>query len=403
MSACAITGMGVVSPIGNGVAEYWAKCQAGISGIREIPYFDASRFGCHAAGVVLNLADAAQYRSEWQVHDRVTELALAAAMDAWASSNPLQQETIGVAVGTGVGGVTTHESECRKWVTGQGRVHPGAILRVMCNAPAAQVAASLRASGPSLTVTTACAASLQAIGEAAIWIRDKRANLVLAGGAEAPLSEPLYAAWDSMRVLSRWKGDPKASCRPFSADRSGLVLAEAAGFVVLEDEAKARARGANTFGSVIGYATNTSSEHLTAPNVERETEVMRAAIDSAGLAPTDIDYIQAHGTGTVANDVAEAKAIRAVFGSHTPDLPVSSVKSLVGHSLGAAGVLGVITAILALRNRIAPPTLNLDSQDPAIELNCVANRAQTLRRAKYALINAFGFGGTNASLVVSAG
>ncbi len=403
MSVCAITGMGVASPIGIGIDDYWTACHAGISGIREIPHFDASRFGCRAAGVVAGLADSGSYRSEWQVHDRVTGLALTAAMDACAVSGIYLDQVIGVAVGTGVGGVSTHESECRKWVTGQGRVHPGAILRVMCNAPAAQISSSLKASGPSLTITTACAASLQAIGEAMLWVRDKRADAVVAGGAEAPLSEPLYAAWDSMRVLSRWKGHPGAACRPFSADRSGLVLAEAAGFVVLEDDAKARSRGATALGHVIGYATNTSSEHLTAPSVERETEVMRAAIESAGLVPTDIDYVQAHGTGTVANDLAEAKAIRAVFGAHADRLPVSSVKSIVGHGLGAAGVLGVITAILALRHRIAPPTMNLDTPDPAIDLNCVPNRAQSLTRAKHALINAFGFGGSNAALVVSAG
>lgn len=402
MRRCVITGMGIASPIGLGINSFWSACRDGVSGVREIPYFDTSRFGCRVAGVIPDLAGASAYRDEWQVHDRVTALALTAASEALSGFSAEHAENMGVAVGTGVGGVTTHESECRKWVTGKGRVHPGAILRVMCNAPAAQIGSMLRASGPSLTVTTACAASLQAMGEAMFWIRDGRTDAVIAGGSEAPLSDPLYAAWDSMRVLSRWKGTPSAACRPFSSDRSGLVLAEAAGFVLMEAEEGAVARGARPLARISGYATNTSSEHLTAPSAERETEVMRSAIRTAGLEPDDIDYIQAHGTGTVANDLAEAQAIRAVFGDRGEQLPVSSVKSIVGHSLGAAGVLGIITAILALRDRVAPPTMNLDARDEAIRLNCVANRAQPLARAKHALVNAFGFGGSNACIVVSA-
>jgi 3-oxoacyl-[acyl-carrier-protein] synthase II len=281
------------------------------------------------------------------------------------------------------------------------RLHPLSILRAMPNAALLELVSHCGFGGPSATFSAACTSSSHAIGEAFKAIQANRADLILAGGTDAPLSPPLYAAWNAMRVMSSWAGEPARACRPFSNDRSGLVLGEGAAFVVLEKLEHAKIRGVEPLGYVCGYASNTTSEHPTRPSVEPERIVMQAAMQDAGIDASVVDYIYAHGTGTKANDGTETRAIKEAFGeAQACNIPVSSPKSSYGHTLGACGAFGCITALLGLRHKIAVPTMNLDEPDPQCDLNYVPNEAQSLNSGRYALVNAFGFGGSNATLVV---
>jgi 3-oxoacyl-[acyl-carrier-protein] synthase II len=226
---------------------------------------------------------------------------------------------------------------------------------------------------------------------------------MLAGGADAPLSPPLYTAWSALRVMSKWKGDPAGACRPFSKDRSGLVLGEGAAFLMLENVQHAAARGVKPLGYIYGYASNTTYEHPTRPSVEPEISVMRMALQDANVDAENIDYVCAHGTGTKANDPTETQAIKTALGkSQAYSIPVSSPKALYGHTMGACGAFSCMTSILGLRHKIAVPTINLDEADPECDLNYVPNEAQSLKHGRYALVNAFGFGGSNAALVFGA-
>lgn len=400
-----ITGMGVVSAIGLGVDNFWHALCAGTPGVSEIASFDASQFTCKAAGEIKNAAASPFFKTAFELNDRVTQLALLAANEAIAQARldatAVDRAEFGTFVGTGVGGVHTHEHECSRFVEGH-RVHPAAILKVMYNAPAGQISALHKFEGPSVTVTTACASGSQAIGEAFEAIRRGAIPLAIAGGTEAPLSKPLYAAWSAMRVMSRWDGAAPGACRPFSLDRSGLVLGEGAAFFVLEAEPHAIARGATILGRLRSYASNTTISHPTTPDVAPEVKVMQRALKAANLLPRDISFVSAHGTGTPANDATETRALQTVFGDDAARLKISSAKAQLGHTLGAAGALGLAAGVLALRHRIAPPTINLQTPDPACPLNYVALHAQALDRDGSALINAFGFGGTNVALVVEA-
>ncbi len=256
--------------------------------------------------------------------------------------------------------------------------------------------------GPSLTISTACASGAQAIGEAYAAIRQGRLELAVAGGADAPLSKPLFASWNAMRVLSDWDGNPEGACRPFSKDRRGLVLAEGAAFVVLERADHARKRGADVLGYIHGYGSTTSVEHITYPSLVHEQHALKKALEQARLDADQIDYVHAHGTGTEANDPVETQVLKEVFGTRAYEIPVSSSKSMYGHTLGASGVLGCITALLCLKHGVAVPTINLGVPDPDCDLNYVPNEAQSLKRTRYAVASAYGFGGNNASLIVSA-
>ncbi len=403
----AITGLGVVSPIGNDIHSFWQNSVAGVSGIRPIERFESANFGCKVAGQVERLAESPFYKKKYIRIDPCSAMGLVAASQALAQAGfemgSEKRTRYGVYSGTGIGGVTTHETACLKYAAkpDDPRISPLAIVRVMNNAGASGIAMHFGFAGESLTVSTACAAGLQALGEACRSIRDGRADLIVAGGSDAPLSRPLYSAWHSMRVMSAWEGDPAAASRPFSADRSGLVLAEGAAYVVLESEVRARSRGAEILGFVDGYASNTCHGHLTRPSMEHEIDVMGDALKSAGMTPDDVDYIHAHGTGTEANDVIETDAIKAVFGERAADVPITSGKSMLGHTLGASGVFGLISVLLSLNKGIAIPTINLDNPDPKCDLNYVANKAQPLSRNRTAIVNAFGFGGTNCTAVIS--
>jgi len=403
-SAVAITGMGVVSPNGIEVDQFWQASVAGRSGVREIDRFDVSKFACKIGAQVEGLENSIYYKNSWKSLDRSVVMALAASSEALAQAKlDLEQDNChhyGIFVGTGTGSITTHEASVCKVVAGE-RLHPLSILRAMPNSALLELVSHCGFGGPSATYSAACTSSSHAIGEAFKAIQADRADLVLAGGTDSPLSPPLYAAWSAMRVMSNWSGNPKSACRPFSKDRSGLVLGEGAAFVVLEKLEHARVRGVEPLGFLLGYASNTTYAHPTRPSVEPEKIVMQAALRDAGVDASEVAYIYAHGTGTKANDGVETQAIKAALGeANAYNIAVSSPKACYGHTLGACGALGCVTAILALRHKIAVPTMNLDEPDPQCDLNYVPNEAQPLKRGRYALVNAFGFGGSNATLVV---
>lgn len=402
-----ITGLGVVSPVGNDIDTFWKNSEAGVSGVRPIERFDTEPFGCVVAGQVTGLEQSPFHRKKYASIDPCSAMALVAASQALSQAGIEMENSrkpgFGTYVGTGVGGVFTHESTCQKYYEQRDnpRVSPLVIVRVMNNSSAHEIATRYGFAGESLTISTACAAGLQAIGEAVRAVRSGRLDLAVAGGTDAPLSRPLYSAWHCMRVLSSWDGAPDAASRPFSEDRSGLVLAEGAAFLVLESEQHAIERGAEIIGYVDGYACNTCHEHVTRPGIEPQVDVMGDAIKDAGITIEEVDYIHAHGTGTPTNDVVETDAIKAVFGERATGIPVSSGKSMLGHTLGASGAFGMISSLLTLKHGIAMPTINLDRPDPRCDLNNVPNRSQRLARNRYAIANAFGFGGNNTSVVVS--
>jgi 3-oxoacyl-[acyl-carrier-protein] synthase II len=400
----AITGMGVVSPIGNGVDQFWQASIAGRSGIRKIQRFDVSKLACKVGAQVEGLENNPYYKSAWKSLDLSGAMALTAASEALSQAKAYAEDDnslrYGIFLGTGTGSITTHEASVRKVIAGE-RLHPLSILRAMPNAALSELVSHCGFGGPSATFSAACTSSSHAIGEAFKAIQVDRADLILAGGTDAPLSPPLYAAWNAMRVMSNWAGEPAGACRPFSNDRSGLVLGEGAAFVVLENPEHARKRGVEPLGHLCGYASNTTFDHPTRPGVEPEKLVMQAAIRDARTNAAEIDYIYAHGTGTKANDGTETQAIKAALGeARAYNIPVSSPKALYGHTLGACGAFGCITALLGLRHKTAVPTMNLENPDPVCDLNYVPNEAQSLNNGRYALVNSFGFGGSNATLVV---
>jgi 3-oxoacyl-[acyl-carrier-protein] synthase II len=402
--AVAITGMGVISPIGNGVEQFWQASVEGHSGIRQIERFDVSKFACKVGAQIDGLENSPYYKKTWKSLDLSGAMALTAASEALAQAHvePGHENTrrFGIFAGTGTGSITTHEASVCKVVAGE-RLHPLSILRAMPNATLLELVSHCGFGGPSATFSAACTSSSHAIGEAFKAMQAGRADLILAGGTDAPLSGPLYTAWSAMRVMSNWSGDPAGACRPFSKDRSGLVLGEGAAFVVLEKIEHARARGVQPLGYVLGYASNTTYEHSTRPSVEPEQIVMQAAMEDAGIDPEAVNYIYAHGTGTKANDGTETQAIKQAFGETLAHkIAVSSPKACYGHTLGACGAFGCVTAVLGLHHRIAVPTMNLHEPDPECDLNYVPNEAQPLPHGGYALVNAFGFGGSNATLVI---
>jgi len=400
----AITGMGAVSPIGNDVKQFWDASVAGRSGIREIQRFDVSKMACKIGGQVSDVESSPYYKKTWKPLDLSVAMALTAATEALDQAQLAPQaensQRYGIFLGTGTGSITTHEASVCKVVAGE-RLHPLSILRAMPNSALLEMVSHCGFGGPSATFAAACTSSSHAIGEGFKAIQAGRADLIIAGGTDAPLSPPLFAAWNAMRVMSNWAGAPAGGSRPFSNDRSGLVLGEGAAFIVLETVDHARKRGVEPLGYILGYASNTTFEHPTRPSVEPERIVMRLALEDAGINPAEVDYIYAHGTGTKANDGVETQAIKAAFGeSLAYNIPVSSPKSLYGHTLGACGAFGCISALMSLQHKVAVPTMNLDEPDPECDLNYVPNEAQSLKQNRYALVNAFGFGGSNATLVL---
>ncbi len=402
-----VTGIGLVSPLGTGTEENWEALTAGRSGIGPITRFDARDLPARVAGEVRGF-DAERWveRRDLKKMDLFIHYALAAAHMAVESAGfptPLPAaERVGVIVGVGMGGIVTLEEAYRFFAArDHRRVSPFFIPRLIPNMAAGQIALRFGARGPSYATMSACASAAHALGEAFDLIRTGRQDVMLAGGSEAPICYLGVAGFAAMRALaSSFNDEPSRASRPFDARREGFVIAEGAGMLVLEEREHARRRGAHIHAELVGYGANCDAYHMTQPAPEGAgaAECMALALADAGLAPEDVGYINAHGTGTPYNDEAETLAIKRVFGAHAARLAVSSTKSMTGHLLGAAGAVEAAYTVLALERGVLPPTINLDSADPACDLDYVPHRARHVQ-VDVALSNSFGFGGTNVSLV----
>ncbi|MBI4233522.1 MAG: beta-ketoacyl-ACP synthase II [Chloroflexi bacterium] len=402
-----ITGMGVASPLGLAVREYWEGLVQGKSGIGPITLCDTSEFPCHIAGEVKNF-DPAQFMNPKEARRmaRFTQLAVAAAMlageDAALDFSRESSDRLGVLVGTGNGGFPTTEEQCRILVSRGGmRVSPFFIPMILPNMAAANISRLLGLKGYSSTVITACAAGTQAIGEAAEVIRRGWADVVFSGGTEAGISPLGLSGFCVIRALSTRNGEPEKASRPFDAQRDGFVPAEGAAILVLESLEHALARGARIRAEVTGYGVSSDAFHPVQPDEDGAgaARAMTWALADAGVAPRDVDYINAHGTSTPLNDTVETLAIKKVFGEYAYRVPISSTKSMIGHALGASGALEAVACVQTIGTGRVHPTINYEHPDPTCDLDYVPNVARK-KDVRVVLSNSFGFGGQNACLVL---
>jgi len=400
-----ITGIGILSPVGNGKNAFFAGLTSGRSGIRRLsePFVDrlSSKIGAS-----LDFDGAAHFaRRRLAGLDRTTQISLVAAKEALADASLVLddrgKDRTGVYWGTGFGSAHTLESNYEAIFTKpEYRIHPATIVMVMNNVATAQISMDFGLRGPTLTYSTACSSSAVAIGEAFHSIRYGMADCALAGGAESLLTYATIRGWDALQIMAlEDKHDPAVSCRPFSLDRTGFVLGEGAAAVILEEAEHARRRGARVYAELVGYGCTSDASHITKPDCNGQARAMSQALEQANLGPADIHYINAHGTATTVGDVVETQAIKLVFGKHAAAVPISSTKSMHGHLLGAAGATEFIAAVLAMQHGIAPPTANLRVPDPECDLDYVPNQARGDLRIGAVMSNSFAFGGNNAVLV----
>lgn len=408
MRRVAITGLGVVSPLGQSAAEAFEAARAGRSAVRRIEAPFAHRLAAPLAARVAFDGAAHFDAPRLRMLDRASQFALVAARQALQASGAAPAEgersRSGVFVGTGMGGIESIDDGYQTlYGEASDRIKPFMVLLGMHNAPAAWIASEHGLSGPNLTYSTACSSSAVAIGEA--WGRIARGELAmaLAGGTEAPLAFGSMKAWEALRTVAAIDPrDASASCKPFSADRSGMVLGEGAAMLVLEDWARAAARGASIYGELAGYGLATDTGHITRPSVEGQAAALRAALACSGIAAEEVDAVNAHGTGTPANDGVETAALKAVFGARAGRIPVSATKALHGHLLGATSALELVLALMAMRHSVSLPTMHLRQADPACDLDYVPNAAREGVAQRAVLSSSFAFGGTNAVLAVRA-
>ncbi|HAY26732.1 MAG TPA: beta-ketoacyl-[acyl-carrier-protein] synthase family protein [Candidatus Accumulibacter phosphatis] len=408
MMRVAVTGMGVVSPLGNAAAAVFANAQAGRSAIRRLDVPFATRL---VAPLVASANfDAAEHFEppKRRMLDRVSQFALVAASQALGGArdalSQLDRSRAGVFVGTGMGGSQTSDDGYKTlYGDDSDRIKPFTVLMGMHNAPAAWIGIEHDLRGPNLTYSTACSSSAVAIGEAWRRVAGGDLEVAIAGGAEAPLSFGSLKAWEALHTLAAIDAiDPSASCKPFSKNRSGMVLGEGAAMLVLEPWERAVARGASIHGEILGYGLSTDASHITRPSVEGQAAAMHAALRAAAIAPSAVDAINAHGTGTQANDAIETAAIKTVFGKRAGHVPISATKALHGHLLGAAGALECVLSLLAMESAVVLPTMHLQAPDPECDLDYVPNAAREAPAVRTMLSNSFAFGGTNAVLVLGA-
>ena len=401
-----ITGVGLVSSLGRGTAATWEALCAGQSGIGPITHFDASEFNARIAGEVKHF-DPLQFVEKKDVKkmDVFIQYAIAASefalCDAGLTVTHDMGPRVGVFIASGIGGFATIEREHKALIEGgPRRISPFFIPAAIINLAAGQVSIRFGARGPNSATCTACSASAHAIGDAFEIIRRDDADAMIAGGSEAAITPMGVGGFAAMRALSTRNDEPERASRPFDRDRDGFVIGEGAGVVILEELGQARRRGVPIYAEVVGYGMSADAFHLTAPaeNGDGAIRVMRAAIKQAGITPAEIDYINAHGTSTPFNDRLETLAIKHTFGDHAYRVAISSTKSMTGHLLGAAGGLEAGISVLAIRNQMIPPTINLEYPDPDCDLDYVP-ATKRARPITYALSNSFGFGGTNAALL----
>jgi 3-oxoacyl-[acyl-carrier-protein] synthase II len=403
-----VTGMGVITPVGLSVTETWESALAGKSGISPIERFDASEYPVRIAGEVKNF-EPERYvpRKEVRRMARCSLFAIAAAQEALADAGlptPLPDpECAGTVIGVGMGGLDCAlEHTAKLWRQGLLGVNPFALAASLPNMPSYHVSLLAGAQGPITTPVAACATGSQAIGEAANLIRHGHADVVIAGGAEGLIVDVSVIGFAVMGALSRRNDEPERASRPFDKDRDGFVLSEGAGVLILERLEHALERGAHIYGEVLGYASSSDAYHIAQPDPEARgvRRAIRWALQDAGVAPEDVDYVNAHGTSTPLNDAVETFALKQVFGAHAYKLAISSNKSVFGHTMGAAGAIEAILTFKMFEEEIILPTLNLDEPDPECDLDYVPWKPRPMK-ARIALKNAFGFGGQNACLVLS--
>lgn len=401
-----VTGIGIQSCLGNTVKDYWEALSNGRSGIRTITQVSPSDFPCKVSGEVQNF-DPGEWMNpkEAKRMGRFSQLAVAAAKDAVDQSKflgKIDTDRVGVLIGTGAGGLPeTDQQAFVKESKGVMRMSPFFIPSMLSNMASANIARIYQATGYNNTCITACAASTQSIGEAAEIIKNNKADIIITGGAESGICEIGMGGFSTMHALTTWDGDPTKASRPFDANRDGFAPSEGAGIIILESEEHAINRGAIPLAEIAGFGVTSDAFHLVQPHKDGlgATKAMKLAIEDAGLDKKDINYINAHGTSTPTNDRIETLAIKNLFGDLAYEIPISSTKSMVGHSLGASGALEIIACIQTITNDEIHPTINLETPDPECDLNYVPNK-KLEKKVDVALSNSFGFGGQNACVVV---
>ena len=403
-----VTGMGCISPVGNNVNDTWSALLAGKSGAGMITHFDASKHKTRFAAEVKGFDPVAMFGTrEARKMDRFTQFAFAATLEALEQSrlkiDESNRDRVGIVVGTGIGGLGTimEQAEILR-ERGADRVSPFLIPMMIADSAAGMLAIRVGARGPNMAIATACASGNNAIGDALETIRRGSADAMIAGGSEAALVPLAMAGMNVMTALSTRNDDPLTASRPFDKDREGFLMGEGAGILILESLEHAQARGANILCELSGYGTTDDAHHISAPaeNGAGAAISMKLALDSAKLTVNDIGYINAHGTSTQLNDKSETAAIKTVFGEQAYAIPVSSTKSMTGHLLGASGAVEAVFSIMAIREGVLPPTINYQTPDPVCDLDYVPNQPRAVS-ARHVMSNSFGFGGHNATLVLS--
>ena len=406
-----ITGMGVVTPVGNDLEIFWSNLSNGVSGIRTIDAFDTTGYDCKIGGQVRDFDPKPFFKNPKDIRrtDRFTHLAMAAAKIAMTDSgidigNLKERDRFGVLVSTGIGGLKTLQDQLQILVTkGPGRNSPFTIPMLISNMAGGVISMEFDLRGPNLCIVTACATSNNAIGESWRIIKSGDADVFLAGGAEASIVEIGIAGFSAMKALSTRNDEPERASRPFDRDRDGFVMSEGSGVVVVEELEHARARGAKIYCEITGYGVSADAYHMTAPppNGEGAARAMKLALDYARISPEQVDYINAHATSTDIGDLCETRAIKQIFGAYADKVSISATKSMTGHLLGGAGGIEMAACALAIRDSVIPPTINLENPGEECDLDYTPNVARE-KTVRVALNNSFGFGGHNATLVASA-
>jgi 3-oxoacyl-[acyl-carrier-protein] synthase II len=405
-----VTGMGVVSPVGNDLETFWKSLVEGRSGIRRFEAFDSTDFDCKIAGEVRDFEAAAWFKNPKTARrtDRFTQFAMAgtkmALLDSGIDLDAVDRERFGVMIGSGIGGLYSMEEEAHRLAArGPSRVSPFTIAMMISNMASGMVSMEYDLRGPNMCIVTACATANNSIGEAWRIIKFGDADAFIAGGCEATITPLGIAGFASMKALSCRNDEPEKACRPFDRDRDGFVMGEGAGIMVLEEYEHAKRRGATIHCELAGYGCTADAYHMTAPMPEGEgaARAMKIALRHGGTDPSSVDYINAHATSTGLGDICETKAIKLALGDHARKVAVSATKSVTGHLLGAAGGVELAACAMAIRNGVIPPTINLENQDPECDLDCVPNTARETS-VRTVLSNSFGFGGHNATLLLKA-
>jgi len=405
MRRVAVTGLGVIAATGKDRDIFFSNLIKAQSGTRRIQQFDPSSLSVQIGAEVPDYAPTDYFSvKRLDLLDRFAQFALIAAKEAMESSGLQvrdgERSRFGVVTGTGMGGVHTIDTGFfNLYANHATRLHPFTIPKIMHNAATSQISMEYGAEGPSLTIATACSSSGHAMGEAFRWIKSDAADIVLTGGSDAPITYGMLRSWESVRVLASANGNVSRACRPFSADREGFGMGEGGGILVFEELEHAKKRGAKIWCEVVGFGMTSDASHITQPSKVGPVRAIRQALEEAQLSADQVDYINAHGTGTQLNDVTETEVIKEVFGAHAYKLPISSTKSMHGHAMGGTGALEMVATVMALDCGVIPPTANYTVPDPQCDLDYVPNEARE-RPIHVALSNSFAFGGLNAVLLV---